>query len=85
MTLYENNVKYFSNQMLEFSKNTNKALAIAQYQLSDIRVLLSSPISEKTIEEKQMITNFCVNMVDLAQEVLTKIEGNYEISSSTNS
>lgn len=71
--------------MLEFSKSTHKALAIAQYQLSDIRVLLSSPISEKTMEEKRIITNFCVSMVDLAQEVLTEIEGSCEISNSTNS
>ncbi len=71
--------------MLEFSKSTHKALAIARYQLTDIKILLSSPIFQKSADEKKMITDFCVSMVDLAQEVLTEIEGSYEVSNSTNS
>ena len=85
MNLYEDTVKYFSNQMLQFSKSTPKALAIAKYQLTDIKILLSSPISEKSADEKRMITDFCVSMVDLAQEILTEIEGCHEVSNSKHS
>lgn len=85
MIAYEKNVGYFSVKMMEYSKNTTKALVIAKYQLSDIKILLSSPISEKSAEEKRMVTDFCVSMVDLAQEVLTEIEGCYEVSNSKHS
>lgn len=82
IVLTKKNQKYFSNQMLELGRNTHIALSVAQNLFLDIKILLSSPISEKTATEKKMITDFCVSMVDLAEEVLTKIEGSHEIFNS---